>query len=151
MARIRNMAVICWYHIISYTYYINCFVSVCNMLELISSKSASSILNIRSPARVTSIWLVFNQEGLTILYSISLILKLCNILYILYWASSRGVIEGVGGRRPQGKKRKKKGKKKKRKKRKKEEKEREKKGTMNKVKLLHIKCCFSNFSIVWWH
>ena len=41
---------------------------------------------------------------------------------------------------------------KKRKKREKKEKKKErKKGTMNNVKLLHMKCCFSNFSIVRWH
>ena len=53
--------------------------------------------------------------------------------------------EGAGGRPPRKKKkRKKKGKKEqKRKKRKKEEKR--KKGTINNVKLLHIKCCFFQF------
>ena len=55
---------------------------------------------------------------------------------------------GWGGRRPpkekEKKKKEKKEKKEKREKKKKKKKER-KKGTMNKVKLLHIKCCF--FSI----
>ena len=57
--------------------------------------------------------------------------------------------EGAVAPPPQGKrkKEKKKEKKKKKKKRGKKEKKREKrkKGTMNNVKLLHIKCCFSNF------
>ena len=51
----------------------------------------------------------------------------------------------LGGRRPPRKNEKKKEKEK----RKKEKKR--KKGTLNSVKLLHIKCCFSNFSIVRWH
>ena len=68
---------------------------------------------------------------------------------------AKGVIwGGLGSRRPpppHGKR-----KKKKRKKKKKKEKQREKREkrmilTMNYVKLLHIKCCFSNFSIVRWH
>ena len=53
---------------------------------------------------------------------------------------------GAGGRRPQGKRKKEKKeiKKKKEKNKRKNEKKREKrkKGTMNNVKLLHIKCCF---------
>ena len=54
--------------------------------------------------------------------------------------------EGAGGRRPpphQGKIKEKREKRRKKKER--------KKGTTNNVKLLHIKCCFSNFSIVRWH
>ena len=50
---------------------------------------------------------------------------------------------GWGGHRPPRKKKKRKKERKKRKKRKKEEKR--KKGTINKVKLLHIKCCFYQF------
>ena len=43
-------------------------------------------------------------------------------------------------------------KRKKERKRKEKKREKRKKGTMNSVKLLHIKCCFfSNFSIVRWH
>ena len=42
-------------------------------------------------------------------------------------------------------------KKKERKKRKEKKRDKWKKGTMNNVKLLHIRCCFSNFSIVRWH
>ena len=50
--------------------------------------------------------------------------------------------ERAGGRRPQEKKEKRKKKEKKKKKKKKKER---KKGTMNDVKLLHIKCCFFQF------
>ena len=72
-------------------------------------------------------------------------------------ASQRRHLGGLGGRRPpppppkeREKKKKKKEKKKKEKKR--EKKRKRKKGTMNDVKLLHIKCCFfSNFSMVRWH
>ena len=50
------------------------------------------------------------------------------------------------------KKEKKKKKKEKKEKKKEKEKKKRKNGTMNSVKLLHIKCCFfSNFSIVRWH
>ena len=64
-------------------------------------------------------------------------------------------LRGAGGPSPPRKKKKRKRKKKqekkeKREKNKKKKKER-KKGTMNNVKLLHIKCFFSNFSIVRWH
>ena len=56
----------------------------------------------------------------------------------------RGVIRG--------KKKKKKKERKKEKTEKREKREKRKKGTMNNVKLLHIKCCFfSNFSFVRWH
>ena len=67
--------------------------------------------------------------------------------------SKRGIIWGAaGGRRPPRKKKKRRKKKKKKKKRKKKKKKKErKKGPINNVKLLHIKCCFSNFSIVRWH
>ena len=68
---------------------------------------------------------------------------------LLYWrVSQRRHSGGLGDRRPPPPKEKEK--KKKRKKKKKKRKKR-KKGTMNSVKLLHIKCCFSNFSIVRWH
>ena len=50
--------------------------------------------------------------------------------------------EGAGGRRPQGKRKKEK---RERKKKKREKKKERKKGTMNNVKLLHIKCCFFQF------
>ena len=52
---------------------------------------------------------------------------------------------------PRKKKKEKRKKKEKKKEKKKKKKEKKKKGTMNNVKLLHIKCCFSNFSIVRWH
>ena len=69
---------------------------------------------------------------------------------------SRGVIwGGLGGAvapPPRKNKKEKKERKKGRKKRKKRRKMKErKKGTMNNVKLLHIKCYFSNFSIFRWH
>ena len=69
---------------------------------------------------------------------------------------NRGVIwGGLGGRRPPKEKEKTKKERKKRKKKKKEKREKKeekrKKGTINNVKLLHIKCCFFNFSIVRWH
>ena len=52
-------------------------------------------------------------------------------------------MRGLGGRcPPENKKEKRKEKKKKKKKKKKKER---KKGTMNNVKLLHIKCCFFQF------
>ena len=56
-------------------------------------------------------------------------------------------LRGAGGPLPpQGKRKKKKKERKKRKKnRKKEEKKERKNGTMNNVKLLHIKCCFFQF------
>ena len=60
-------------------------------------------------------------------------------------ASFRG---GWGGRRPPPppkEKEKKKKRKKKRKREKKRKKRKRKKGTMNDVKLLHIKCCFFQF------
>ena len=63
-------------------------------------------------------------------------------------------LRGMGGRPPQGKRKKKKERKKKEKKEKREKKRKQKekmKGTMNNVKLLHIKCFFSKFSIVRWH
>ena len=53
--------------------------------------------------------------------------------------------EGAGGRRPpppKEKEKKEKRKKKKEKREKRKEKKERKKGTMNNVKLLHIKCCF---------
>jgi len=49
---------------------------------------------------------------------------------------------GAGGRRPQGKRKKER---KKEKREKKRIKRKRKKGTMNDVKLLHIKCCFFQF------
>ena len=53
---------------------------------------------------------------------------------------------GAGGPSPQGKRKKeKKGKKKGKKKKKEKKRETRKKGTMNSVKLLHIKCCFFQF------
>ena len=65
------------------------------------------------------------------------------------WAQGRH-LRGLGGHRSPRKKKKEKKQRKQRKKRKKEKNER--KGTMNNVKLLHIKCCFfSNFSVVRWH
>ena len=57
---------------------------------------------------------------------------------------------GWGPSPPPRKKKERKKERKKKKKRKKGKKERKKEG-MNNVKLLHIKCCFSNFSIVRWH
>ena len=58
----------------------------------------------------------------------------------------RGVIwGGLGGRRPQGKRKKGKKKEKKKKEKKRRKKKQKKKGTMNNVKLLHIKCCFFQF------
>ena len=55
-------------------------------------------------------------------------------------------LRGLGGRRPPPKKKKKEKKKEKKKKRKKKKRKKEwKKGTMNNVKLLHIKCCFFQF------
>ena len=61
--------------------------------------------------------------------------------HFLHLEPTRGVIWGAGGPSPpQGKKRKKK-----RKKKEKRKKEKRKKGTMNSVKLLHIKCCFFQF------
>ena len=67
-------------------------------------------------------------------------------------------LRGLGGRRPpppplppQGKRKKEKKKEKKKKRKKRKKKEKRKKGTINNVKLLHINCCFSNFSIVRWH
>ena len=70
-----------------------------------------------------------------------------NILDPHYIFRQRRHLGGAGGAvAPQGKRKKKK-RKKKRKKRKKREKKRKKrkKGTMNSVKLLHIKCCFFQF------
>ena len=69
---------------------------------------------------------------------------------------SRGVIWGGGGwgavpRKNKKEKKRKKRKKKRKMRKKREKKEKRKKGTMNSVKLLHIKCCISNFSIVRWH
>ena len=61
------------------------------------------------------------------------------------------LFEGLGGRRPLPLKEKEKKKKGKKKKKKREKREKRKKGTINNVKLLYIKCCFSNFSIVQWH
>ena len=63
---------------------------------------------------------------------------------------------GLGGLRPPPKKKKRKKLKKKKEKKKKEKEKRKKekkrkKGIMNSGKLLHIKCCFSNFSIVRQH
>ena len=52
-------------------------------------------------------------------------------------------LRGLGGRRPPGKRKKERKKERKRKKEKK--KKQRKKGTMNNVKLLHIKCCFFQF------
>ena len=54
-------------------------------------------------------------------------------------------LRGAGGRHPQGKRKKKKERKKEKKREKKEEKKERKKGTMNNVKLRHIKCCFFQF------
>ena len=56
-------------------------------------------------------------------------------------------MRGAGGAvAPQGKRKKEKRKKKEKKKKKKKKKKKErKKGTMNNVKLLHIKCCFFQF------
>ena len=60
--------------------------------------------------------------------------------------SLRGVIwGGLGDRRPQGKRKKEKKERKKEKEKKKKKREKRKKGTMNNVKLLHIKCCFFQF------
>ena len=56
--------------------------------------------------------------------------------------STEASFRGAGGVAPQGK-RKKERKKEKRKKR--EKREKRKKGTMNNVKLLHMKCCFFKF------
>ena len=53
--------------------------------------------------------------------------------------------DGAGGRRPQGKRKKKTSKKKRKKREKERKREKRKKGTMNNVKLLHIKCCFFQF------
>ena len=53
-------------------------------------------------------------------------------------------VGGWGAVAPKEKEKKKKKERKKKKKKKKKKKER-KKGTMNKVKLLHIECCFSQF------
>ena len=64
--------------------------------------------------------------------------------------TSRGVIWGGPSPPPPKEKGKKKEKKRKEKKIEKKKKER-KKGTMNNVKLLHIKCCFYNFSIIRWN
>ena len=50
---------------------------------------------------------------------------------------------GLGGHRPPRKK--KKERKKEKRERKREKREKRKKGTMNRVKLLHIKCCFFQF------
>ena len=56
---------------------------------------------------------------------------------------------GLGGPSPpQGKRKKEKKKEKKKKEKKREKKRKRKKGTMNDVKLLHIKCCF--FPIFQW-
>ena len=55
---------------------------------------------------------------------------------------------GGAGRPPKEKEKKKKRKKKKKKEKKREKKRKRKKGTMNDVKLLHIKCCF--FPIFQW-
>ena len=55
-----------------------------------------------------------------------------------------GAVAPPQGKRKKNKRKKKKKKKEKREKKKKKKKER-KKGTMNKVKLLHIKCCFFQF------
>ena len=58
----------------------------------------------------------------------------------------RGVIwGGWGAIAPQGKRKKKKKKEKKKKEKKEKKREKRKKGTMNNVKLLHIKCCFFQF------
>ena len=73
---------------------------------------------------------------------------------ILFLYGIRGVIWGGWGPLPPPKEKEKKKKKRKKEKRetKREKKKERKKGTMNNVKLLHIKCCFfSNFSIVRWH
>ena len=61
--------------------------------------------------------------------------------------SQRRHLGGLGGRRSPPRKKKKRKKKKEKKKKEKKEKKREKrkKGTMNNVKLLHIKCCFFQF------
>ena len=80
------------------------------------------------------------------------ILRLTEILYS-FWVveQCRGVIWGGWGAvaPPQGKRKKEKKEKKRKKKRKKrkkrEKREKRKKGTMNSVKLLHIKCCFFQF------
>ena len=66
-------------------------------------------------------------------------------------ASFEGDWGAVAPPPPQGKWKKEKRKKKERKKEKKRRKKERKKGTMNNVKVLHIKCCFSNFSKVGWH
>ena len=64
----------------------------------------------------------------------------------------RGLGRAVwGGPSPPRKTKKRKKERKKEKREKKRKKKKEAKGTMNIVKLLHIKCCFSNFSIVRWH
>ena len=76
-----------------------------------------------------------------------------------YTVLPRGVILGGGGLGgpspppplPKEKEKKKKERKKEKRERKEKKREKRKKGTMNSVKLLHIKCCFSNFSIVQWH
>ena len=82
-------------------------------------------------------------------------------IYCIVYACQGRHLRGLGGRRSpphQGKRKKKKKKKerkkekkkkreKKEKKRRKERKKERKKGTMNKVKLLHIKCCFFQFFI----
>ena len=74
--------------------------------------------------------------------------------YILFFQASfswpfsqrRHLGGGLGGRRPPPRKKKKRKKEKKKEKRKKEKEKRKKeKGTMNSVKLLHIKCCFFQF------
>ena len=66
-----------------------------------------------------------------------------------YKHAQRRHLGGLGGRRPLRKKKKRKKRKKERKKEKRERKEKKrekrKKGTMNSVKLLHIKCCFFQF------
>ena len=60
----------------------------------------------------------------------------------------KGSGRGLGAVAPKEKEKKEKRKKKKKER---EKREKRKKGTMNNVKLLHIKCCFSNFLIVRWH
>ena len=70
---------------------------------------------------------------------------------LLSEASFRGAGGAVAPPPPKEKEKKRKEKKKRKKKQKEKEKrkkEKKKKGTMNSVKLLHIKCCFFNLSIV---
>ena len=73
-----------------------------------------------------------------------------SLLLLLIPLMTGASFEGAGGRLLPKEKEKKKKRKKKKKKKEKERKKERKKGTMNNLKLLHIKCCFSNFSIVRW-